>query len=150
MYLNLNWPITKQHSIAAEEVSAFTIILIILGAFMFVNSLIGCYGAITENATQLLIVSIRSLTTSLDRFHEENPFLSQFSVFLFICIFFEMGTIIAAGENKQRLNQYVPMKLSDTLAGSNTTESYRSAWDFLQSEVSSSKKKRSHFHFQKD
>ena len=46
-----------------------------------------------------------------------------------------MGTIIAAGENKERLNKFVPMKLSDTLVGSNTTESYRSAWDFLQTEV---------------
>ncbi|XP_055296804.1 tetraspanin-15-like isoform X2 [Sitodiplosis mosellana] len=96
-----------------EEVSGLTIILIVLGVIVFVISFLGCYGAISENACMLLI----------------------YSILVVMCVMFELGTIIAASENRDRLNRFVSTSMNKTLHESNTSEPSKLAWDFIQDKL---------------
>lgn len=125
--------------------TAVPILLIVVGAVIFVIAFLGCCGAIKENTCMLMLVSVLIIAQSLCK-HKLHTFwrkilssrfsLSfQFSIILIAIVAVEVAIVVTAFTKKAEVESFIDKRLEETLHTAKTNNGFYKSWDLLQREV---------------
>lgn len=114
------------------KITAPPIVLIVTGAIIFFIASLGCYGAIRESPTLLMLVK-RKMSYKLNWFQTKTVIIPQFASLLGIIFIIELAVGIAACVFKADLEMVLKDSLGKSIVRSDTADIM--AWDNVQQKL---------------